>query len=288
MKQRIEDTVTTGFMGLMLLAGIAMLMLIMPGSAAAAQDEIAYSGSSTIGTGILQAGALKTFEAKTGIKFKSVEQPGSGKGVKALIEGKVNLAGASRALHADEKKELLSHTIGYDAIAVFVHKDNPVKNLSKSQLQGIFTGKIKNWKEVGGKNAPIHPITEILGNKRATTEFFQEHILDGASFGTGFKEIDLPKDEIVEIAKDENGICGVSLGLQAAVSPDVKGKVKAISVNNTEPTDSNVKSGAYMISRPLVLATKGLPTGNVKKFIDFIQSKEGQEIVSKNFVPVKK
>jgi phosphate transport system substrate-binding protein len=268
-------------------AVLTMAMLVLP-LAALAGDEISYSGSSTIGMGILEAGALKAFEAKTGIKFKSVEQPGSGKGIQALIDGKVTLGGASRALRADEKKELMSHTIGYDAIAVFVHKNNPVKNLSKSQLQGIFTGKIKNWKEVGGKNAPIHPNTEILGNKRATTEFFQEHVLDGAPFGAGFKQIDLPRDQIVEIANDENGICGVSLGLQASTSSDVKGKVKAISVNSVEPTDRDVKSGAYMISRPLVLATKGLPKGDVKKFIDFMQSKEGQEIVSKNFVPFKK
>jgi phosphate transport system substrate-binding protein len=269
-------------------AVITMAMMALP-LGAVAQDEISYSGSSTIGTGILvEGGAVKAFEGKTGIKFKSVEQPGSGKGIKALIDGKVTLGGASRALRPDEKKELMSHTIGYDAIAVFVHKNNPVKNLSKSQLQGIFSGKIKNWKEVGGKNAPIHPNTEILGNKRATTEFFQEHVLDGAPYGAGFKEIDLPRDQIVEIANDENGICGVSLGLQASTSADVKGKVKAISVNSVEPTDRDVKSGTYMISRPLVLATKGLPKGDVKKFIDFMQSREGQEIVSKNFVPVKK
>lgn len=285
MKLNIGGKLTAGFMGLVLLTVMAMLMMPV---LAARQDEISYSGSSTIGTGILEAGALKAFEAKTGIKFKSVEQPGSGKGVKALLDGKATLAGASRALHANEKKGLLSHTIGYDAIAVFVHKNNPVKNLSKTQLKGIFTGRIKNWKEVGGKDAPIHPNTEILGGKRATTEFFQEHVLDGEPYGKGFKEIDFPKEQLVEISKDENGICGVSLGLKAVVSPDVQGKVKAISVNSIEPTDSNVKSGVYMISRPLVLVTKGLPKGNVKKFIDFMQSKEGQEIVSKNFVPVKK
>lgn len=269
-------------------AFITMAMLALP-LGASAQDEISYSGSSTIGTGILvEGGAVKAFEAKTGLKFKSVEQPGSGKGIQALIDGKVTLGGASRALSSDEKKKVLSHTVGYDAIAVFVHKNNPVKNLSKSQLQGIFSGRIKNWKEVGGKNALIHPNTEILGNKRATTEFFQEHVLDGAPYGAGFKAIDFPRDQIVEIANDENGICGVSLGLQASTSSEVKGKVKAISVNSIEPNDSNVKSGAYMISRPLVLATKGLPKGDVKKFIDFMQSKEGQEIVSRNFVPVKK
>lgn len=252
-------------------------------------DQISYSGSSTIGTGVLDAGAVKAFEAKTKIKFSSVEQPGSGKGIKALLDGKVNLAGASRPLAAGEKKSgLLGHTIGYDAIAVFVHKNNPVKNLSKEQLKAIFTGKIKNWKEVGGKNAPIDPNTEILGANRATTEFFQEHAMDGAAYGKGFKEIDFPRDQIVEISKDENGICGVSLGLLAAVSPDVQGKVKVITVNNVEPNEKNVKSGAYVISRPLLLVTKGLPEGAVKEFISFALSKEGQEIVTKNFVPVRR
>jgi phosphate transport system substrate-binding protein len=252
-------------------------------------DSISYSGSSTIGTGVLDAGAVKAFEAKTKIKFTSVEQPGSGKGVKALIEGKVPLAGASRPLSSEEKRAgLIGHTIGYDAIAIFIHKNNPVKNLSKEQIKGIFTGKIKNWKEVGGKDALIHTNTEILGGKRATTEFFQEHVLDGAPYGTGFKEIDFPRDQIVEISKDENGICGVSLGLKAALSPDVQGKVKAISVNSIEPNEKNVKSGAYLISRPLLLVTKGLPEGAVKEFISFVLSKDGQAIVAKNFVPVRR
>lgn len=253
------------------------------------ESGISYSGSSTIGTGVLDAGAVKAFEAKSKIKFTSVEQPGSGKGIKALLDGKVPLAGASRPLSAEEKRAgLIGHAIGYDAIAVFVHKNNPIKNLSKEQIKGIFTGKIKNWKEVGGKDAPIHPNTEILGGKRATTEFFQEHVLDGAPYGTGFKEIDFPKDQIVEISKDENGICGVSLGLQAALSPDVQGKVKPIPVNNIDPSEKNVKSGAYLISRPLLLVTRGLPEGDVKEFISFILSKEGQAIVAKNFVPVRK
>ncbi|WP_054696526.1 substrate-binding domain-containing protein [Geotalea toluenoxydans] len=125
--------------------------------------DITYSGSSTIGTGILKAGAADAFANKTGKKLASIEIPGSGKGVKALIEGKVMVAGASRPLKPEEKKEKLSSTtIGYDAVTVFVHKNNPIKNLSKEQLKGIFTGKIKNWKEVGGKNAPIVPNTEIL------------------------------------------------------------------------------------------------------------------------------
>lgn len=271
----------------MLLALIVMVMVVP--QAAFGSDGVAYSGSSTIGMSVLQeGGAVKAFEAKTGIKFKSVDNPGSGKGIKALQEGKVNLAGASRSLEPAEKKQkLLGHTIGYDAVAVFVHKNNPVKNLTKEQLKGIFTGKIKNWKEVGGKNAPIKPNTEILGQKRATMLVFQELAMDNAPYGTGFKEIDLPRDQIVETSKDENSISSVSFGLLAAVPEDVRNKVKAVSVNGSEPTDSNIRSGAYLISRPLLLVTPGLAKGDVKTFIDFMLSAEGQAIVEKSFVSVK-
>jgi len=251
--------------------------------------DISYSGSSTIGTGILkEGGAVAAFEKKSGKKFKSVEIPGSGKGVQALIEGKVDLAGASRPLKPEEKKAGLSATtIGYDAIAVFVHKSNPVKNLTKEQLKGIFTGKIKNWKEVGGKNAPIVPNTEIIAGKRATIEMFQEHVMDGAQYGK-FKEIDLPRDQIVELSKQENGICSVSLGLLASLSKEERAKVKPISVAGSEPSEKNVQSGAYLISRPLLLVTKGLAKGETKDFISFVLSPEGQSIVAKNFVPVRK
>lgn len=264
------------------------MMLSLP-QVVFSDDEISYSGSSTIGMSVLEAGAVKAFEQKTGLKFKSIEQPGSGKGIKALLEGKVTMAGASRKLEAGEKKQnLIGTAIGYDAIAVFVNKKNPVNNLTKEQIKGIFTGKINNWKEVGGKDAPIRVNTEIAGQQRATMLAFQEMAMDKAPYGTGFKEIDFPRDQIVEVAKDENGICSVSFGLLAAVSPELRDKVKAVTVDGTDPSDKNIQSGAYIISRPLLLITNGLHKGNVKKFIDFMLSKEGQDIVNKNFVPVRK
>lgn len=256
---------------------------------ALAAEELRYSGSSTIGTSILLAGAEEAFAKKSGIKFAAIDQPGSGKGIQALLDGKTPLAGASRPLKAEEKKQKLIGTIiGYDAIAVFVHASNPVTNLSKEQLKGIFTGAITNWKEVGGKDAPITPNTEIQGDKRATMEMFTELVLDGAAHGKGFKEIDLPRDQIVDLASNPNAICSVSLGLLAAVPADLRGKVKPVSVNGLEPTDSNVQSGAYLISRPLLLVTQGLPKGQVKEFIGYMLSAEGQAIVSKNFVAVRK
>jgi phosphate transport system substrate-binding protein len=270
------------------IAALAAAVLLLP--AVSLAQGIGYSGSSTIGQSILEAaGAKKAFESKTGIKFTSFEVPGSGKGVEALIAGKVNVAGASRPLKPAEKSAgVLGTVIGYDAVAVFIHKDNPIKDLSKEQLKGIFTGKIKNWKEVGGKDAPIAVNTEIQGGKRATMEMFNELVMDKAPYGAGFKEIDLPKDQIIEVAKNPNGIGTPSLGLLAAVPADVRAKVKAIFVDGIEPTPDDIQSGAYLISRPLNLATMGPPKGDVKAFVDFMLSPEGQTFVAKDFVPVRK
>lgn len=270
-----------------LVAILSMLALVSVAGQALAAD-ITYSGSAMIGTLILKAGAVSTFEAKTGIKFSKIDEPGSGKGLQALLADQVVLAGAGRHLKPEEKKQKLAGTtIGYDAIAIFVHKDNPVKNLSKEQLKGIFTGQIKNWKEVGGHDAPIAPITELLAGKRATVEMLHELVLDGAAFGP-VKEIDQPRDHLVELAKNPNGLCGVSLGLPSSLSSEVQGKIKIVSLNGVMPNDKSIQTGSYLISRPMLLVTKGLPKDEVKDFITFILSAEGQAIVAKNFVPVRK
>jgi phosphate transport system substrate-binding protein len=268
-------------------AALAVGLLAVP-ARSHADDEVRYSGSSTIGQSILQAaGARRAFEARGGPKFAALDVPGSGKGIDALLAGKANLAGASRPIKAEEKaKGLVGTVIGFDAVAVFVNVDNPVEKLSKEQLKGIFTGKITNWREVGGKDAPIAVNTEIQGAKRATMEMFNELVMDKAAYGAGFKEIDLPKDQIVEVARNPNGIGTPSLGLLSAVSKDLRAKVKAVAVNGVVPTHESIRSGAYLVSRPLNLATMGAPTGAVKAFIDFMLTPEGQVFVEKDFVGV--
>jgi phosphate transport system substrate-binding protein len=262
-------------------------MTVLPCAAFAGKD-LSYSGSSTIGMGILETGAQKAYEEKTGKKFTLVEMPGSGKGLQALLDGKVTIAGVSRPLKKEEKKQNLVDTvIGLDAIAVFVHIDNPVKNLTKEQLKGIFTGKIKNWKEVGGSDAPIEPNTEIAGAKRATMLEFQEMVMDNAPYGAGFKQIDFPKDQIIETAKNKNTICTVSRGLLMKLSAYMRTKVKVVTVNGATPSEADIRSGAYIITRPLLLVTDGKSTGEAKQFIDFMLSPEGQNKVKVNFVRVK-
>lgn len=264
---------------LLILSGV----IVMQGSAFALGD-LSYSGSSTIGMGILEAGALKAYEDKTGKKFAFIEMPGSGKGIEALLKGKVSLAGVSRNLKAEEKsKKLVGTVIGYDAIGVFIHDSNPVTQLTKEQLKGIFTGRIKNWKEVGGNDAPIKPNTEIADAKRATMLEFQQMIMDNERYGSGFKQIDFPRDQIIETAMNKNAICAVSRGLIIQLT-EYFSKVKLVSVNGALPLEADVLSGKYSITRPLLLVTKGKPKGETKEFIDFMLSPEGQKIIKRNFV----
>ena len=263
-------------------------LLLCALSAVTARAEITYNGSSTIGMGVLEAGAVKAFNRKHGNSFGAISNAGSGKGIQELLDGKIKLAGASRPVKDEEKAAgLEAIVIGFDAIVVFVHASNPIKTLSKEQLKGIFSGRIKNWQEVGGQDAPIKPNTEILTGKRATIEMFKESVLGDEEYGKGFKQIDLPKDQIIEVSRDKQGIASASRGLLLATSPEVRSKVKLVLVDGYRPSPANVKSGTYPISRALNLVTKGQPTGEIKAFIDYILSDEGQAYVGINFVKVK-
>jgi phosphate transport system substrate-binding protein len=263
-----------------------LLLICMPLLASAA---IRYDGSTVIAQSILDAGTLKAFEAKTGVKFAPLQMTGTGTGLQALMEGKVDLAGSTRALKAEEKKaELLGAIIGYDALAIWVNASNPLASLSKDQLKGIYTGKITNWKEVGGKDGPIHVITEPLDSKKATLQLVQELLMDKVAYAKPFKAIDLFPDQLTLIAGDGGGICAASLSMGSLVSAEARKNLKAIQVDGIQATDDNIRSGAYLLSRPVILASKGLPQGEVKQFIDFMLSPEGQAIVEKNFVKVKK
>jgi len=257
-------------------------------TATVAWGSLTYNGSSTIGMGFMQAGAVDKFSHKTGIQFTSVANDGTGTGLKALAEGKFPLAGASRPLKPEEKGQgLVATTIGYDALAVIVHSDNPVKELTIAQLKGIFTGKIRNWKMVGGNDAPIVPNTGTLTGKHTTVEMFLEKVLDGEKYAAGFKQFDLQRGQICEVSHQKNGIASVSRGVMATTSTEMMGRVKIIRVDGFNPTPGSVRSGSYPISRPLYMVTKGEPRGETKTFIDYALSPAGQTIMRQGFVAVK-
>lgn len=261
--------------------------LTLPSAHAA--GKIDYSGSISIGIGILQSGASRAFEKKTGIKFSSIDTSGSGKGIDALLKGKATLAGLTRPITPAEKhKNLVAVTIGYDTLAIFVHQSNPVRNLSTEQLKGIFTGKITNWQEVGGKNATIAPTIENQSGGRAAVELFRKMIMGGAPYASGLKEIESPLDQLKQLARSENGICVVNFGIFPALDPAVGRKLKVVMMNDYAPTPANIISGRYPVSIPLQLVRESPPRNEERRFISFMLSDEGQTIVGKHFVPLQK
>ncbi|HBO84418.1 MAG: hypothetical protein A2073_07690 [Deltaproteobacteria bacterium GWC2_42_11] len=262
------------------LSGLVILtaVLILPQGLFA--QELSYDGGSELGVWVMPE-AAKIFEAKTGKKFKSISYVlGSGKGLEAAMEGNIPMAGVSRVLTAEEKKKVYSQIVGYDAIAIYVNAKNPVTNLSKEQLKAIYKGKITNWKEVGGKDAKIIPVTEALLDKGATLRAFQDTVLDSTEFGPTIKEVDRSHNAAKYVGAYEDAIGYASIAFK---NP----KIRPISFNNIKLSDENVRNWKYTLSRPLNLVTKEQPTGDLKKFFEFILSPEGQAIVSKHFIPVK-
>ena len=242
-------------------------------------EPLTYQGATTIGTVILPE-ATKLFTAKTGIKFGSIGGAGAKQGFLAARDGKVTFGGVARALTDEEKKEVpTSEVIGYDVMGVFVNEKNPAKNLTRDQVKGIFTGKLNNWKQVGGQDRAIVVFSERLNGGRATVEAFKDLALGGAAYGP-VKELDDATDCMQDVANDPAAVTASSMAFL------ISGVVPA-SLDGISPTKDMVRSGKYPLQRPLVLVSKQPNTGVVKQFLDFMLSPEAQEIVARKFVPVR-
>lgn len=242
-------------------------------SVAVYAQEVTVAGSTTVQKRILEPGAAG-LKSATGIDIK-VQGSGTGKGMMALFDGKVPAAAASETLDeavgsakkaAKEADKTISVPgnlqfleIMKDNMSVMVHKDNKVSALSKEQLKDINTGKIKNWKEVGGADLAIKVVTSQPG--AATRAVFQKQIMDGAEYAPDVLEVRTTREEVVEVGRDPGAIGAVSEGF-IAQNP---GKVKVVK--------------APAISRPLGLVTVGEPKPEIKKIVDFFKSAEGKKLI---------
>lgn len=241
------------------------------------QSPLTFEGASTIGSKIIPE-AAPLFTALTGVPFGEVGTAGAGAGLKAVAAGKVSMGGLASAMSEKEKAQVVgAQVIGFDAMGVFVHPSNPVRDLTIEQLRAIFTGKATNWNQFGGPDKPIAVYSETLTGGRATVRAFKELVLAGQPYGK-LIELDDAVDCIVDVAKDPAGITASSLSFATK-------EVQVLKINGAEPVKKLVQSGAYPLKRPLILITLQ-PTGNIQAFFDFMMSPEGQEIVGKYFVPV--
>lgn len=261
---------------------IAVSAVLLLASTAFAGEVINAAGSSTIRPIVKKA--AKAFKKETGIKVK-VKGGGSSVGVKSAEDGSADIGMASRKLKSSEPKDLTAHLIGMDGIAVVVNADNKINAITKQDVINIYTGAVTNWKELGGSDLAIALETKSEG--RSTKELFEKHFGLKGKVISSAHEIGSNTEAIAYVSGTPAAIGYVSVGTaEAAARKGVS--VKLLDLDGVKATSVNVANKSYPLRRELNLITKGEATGNAQKFINFVLSPDGQEIVANlEFVPVK-
>ncbi|MCD7908601.1 MAG: phosphate ABC transporter substrate-binding protein [Clostridium sp.] len=215
---------------------------------------------------------------------------GSGVGISALMDGTADIAMSSREIKFDEKLKLteagkapIEVTVAFDALAVVVNPENKVTNLTREQLEGIFTGKITNWKEVGGDDLKI--VVYSRETSSGTYEFFKESVLQNKNYMSSVLSMPATGAIIQSVSQPKGAIGYVGLAY-------LNKNVKAIHVsydgkNFVQPTFDNAKNKSYPVVRPLYFYYTKAGEASAKPFIDYILSAEGQATVKEvGYIPV--
>src|SRR3989339_173658 len=280
------------------IAVVSLISFFLAGTAKAEdlKGSIQIKGSDTM-VNLGQAWAEEFSRKNPGVNA-AVTGGGSGTGISAMISGTADIAISSRTMKEKEINKAKQNGIepfeiksALDGLAVVAHPSNPVSQLTIDQLSDIFTGKIKNWKEVGGNNLPIVILSREVNS--GTHVYFKEHVLrkgdEKSPEEFSPSALLMPSSQAIaeEVSQNPNAIGYYGMGY---ISP--KQKVIAIAKDKGSayiaPGIENVQDASYPISRPLLLYTRGQPQGIVKAFVDFALSAEGQEIVKNtDFVPLK-
>ena len=234
------------------------------------KETVSTDGSTSMNKVI---GALgEAFEADNGITV-TYNATGSGAGIQAVPEGRCDIGLASRNLKDDEKSKGLEGTVlAYDGIAVIVNPNNPVSDLDIETIAKIYTGKIKNWKEIGGNDVEIVLIGREAGS--GTRDGFED-ITDTKDKCKYRQELTSAGDVITTVSSNPGAIGYTSLA-------SIKDTVKALTVDGVAPSESTIKDGSYVVQRPFVLVTKKdtALTESAQKFFDYITSEAANEIIS--------
>ncbi len=262
--------------------GVGSLLSISVSQAAANdQQVINWAGCGITKKAFMQELAVE-YQKRTGIQI-NLAGGGATAGIRKAAAGEIDIGGACRTSLYEDAAERDAHQIpvAWDALVVIVNKDNPVENLSLHQLQQVYLGKVSNWKELGGNDAPIELYIR-RGKLSGVGRTLRELVFH--NYNQNFKAKYVVKSSgPVEkgVVKNINGI-GVT-GISSAKRRDVK----ILKLNNKAPTYDNIKTGNYVLYRPLYLVTKmGKRDKKGRDFIRFAVSREGQDIIrSQGTVP---
>lgn len=261
---------------------LSVSLICVAALAYGASTSITIKGSDTMVI-LAQRWAEEYIKNNPGVSIQ-VTGGGSGTGISALINGTTDICNASRPMKTSERNELKKRysstgvevKVAKDGIALYVNKENPVTELSMEQIKGIYTGMITNWKDLGGKDASI--IVYGRDNSSGTYVYFRDVILKGQDFTGTMQSMPGTAAVVNAVEKDVNGIGfgGAAYG---------KG-IKYVKVRKDDgspgydPTLKNIQEGRYPIIRYLYMYLRSKPDGELKKFIDWILSEQGQAVVS--------
>ena len=263
-------------MGLALAAALS-LTACKGGSASSSGEslygKVSLNGSTSMEKYVTALG--EGFKEKYPDMTVETQFTGSSAGLQALIDGQCDIADSSRSLTpAEKKKGLVENVVAIDGIAISLNKKNKVNNVTSKQLADIYTGKITNWKQLGGADEKI----VVIGRESASgTRAAFEELLKVENKCKYAQELDNTGAVVAKCASTTGAIGYVSLDA-------VDNTIKTAKLNGVEATESNIKAGTYKLSRPFVMATKGAISKQNKKvqaIFKYVNSDEGQKILKK-------
>jgi phosphate transport system substrate-binding protein len=263
-----------------ILTGLALILSGCGGPSGPQTKTVTVKGSDTMV--ILAQRWAETYMKENPGQAVQVTGGGSGTGIAALINGGTDICNASRSMKESEKemvrerygKDVKEIPVALDGVTIYVHQDSPIQSITKEQLKQIYTGRITNWKDVGGGDQTIVPYSRE--NNSGTYVFFKEHVLDNEDFAPEIQTLPGTAAIVNAVSKDP-----ASIGYGGVAYASGIRAVPVRTDENSEPVGaslSTVMSGAYPLSRSLFFYTVGEPTGEVKAFIDWVLGEEGQRI----------
>jgi phosphate transport system substrate-binding protein len=260
---------------------LALAVLLPTGLAQA--GTVTVKGSDTMV--ILGQRWAEEYMKKHGDTSIQVTGGGSGTGISALINGTTDICQSSRAMKPAEKEKLQERysTVGIeipvakDGLAVYVNAKNPMTEITMAQLKAIFSGKVQNWKDIGGPDKRL--IVYSRENSSGTYVFFKEHVLEGGDFGVRVQTMPGTASVVNAVSKEVSSIgYGGAAFAKGIKILKVKKDDKSVAVM---PDDKSVQDGSYALSRPLFFYLRNRPAGEIKAFIDWSLSPEGQALATK-------
>jgi phosphate transport system substrate-binding protein len=269
-----------------LIAILLVSLVAMTIATSMAATDVKVSGSTTVFP--LGAACSETFNGIRSDYHVSVAQGGTGGGITDIAEGRSDIAMASREVTSDEKTKygdkFQETLIGYDGLAICVSKaiyDAGITSLTKDQVKKIYSGEIKNWKELGGPDEPIYAISREQGS--GTRDTFLEDIFGSKKVETlGVRTYSSSNSEVKVAIVGSN----VAIGY-LGYSYSEGGNLIAVKLDNIEISPQTIKDKNYPLARTLYLVTFGNPIPGAQAYMDFVKGPEGQKIAKENgFIPI--